>query len=352
MCAQVSDPAFARGLRNLNRSTRLLGTADNSWQVLEIGAGYCPIAPKSQGWNTHVVDHASRDELRAKYAAAQVDIDVIEEVDTIWHEGGLHEAVPAKLAGHVDMIIASHVLEHIPDPIGFFASASILSSPHGVLSIALPDRRYCFDCFKPWTTTGELLDAHRRKATRHSLKTAFDHMAYSAVVDGALAWGAHPISKPVLLDSFDAAAATAASFQERRDRPYQDYHAWQFTPAGFELMVLELTRLGLMDWHLEKLDGPVQFEFFALLRRGGDAGADAASLQTRRRDLLIRQLVETRDQIDFILGTPDGVAPAPEREASDYRSLAAKLAEQEVRLRETAEALASIRSHLKPRDIS
>src|SRR5208283_2921376 len=160
--------------------SRLLGTADRAQQIVEIGAGYCPVAPKSGGWNTHVVDHASRDELRTKYAAAAVDRQAIEEVDTVWHDGALHEAVPAALVGHVDRIIASHVLEHIPDLIGFFDSAARLSSPDGALSIALPDRRYCFDCFKPWTTTGDVLEAHRRRPSRHSLKTAFDHVAYSA----------------------------------------------------------------------------------------------------------------------------------------------------------------------------
>lgn len=331
----------------MDRASRLLGTADRSWQVVEIGAGDRPIAPKSQGWNTHVVDHASREELRGKYAPAPVDIEAIEDVDTIWHGGCLHEAVPARLAGHVDLIIASHVLEHLPDLIGFFASASMLSSRHGLLSIALPDRRYCFDCLKPWTTTGELLDAHRRRATRHSLKTAFDHMAYSAVVDGTLAWGAYPVSTPELLDRFDAAAATAASFQEQGDLPYQDYHAWQFTPAGFELMVLELTQLGLLDWHLERLDGPDQFEFYALLRRGGAALADPAALQAKRRDLLLRQLGETREQIDFILGRPESAAAAS-GDAIDVRMLAAKLAEQDTRLREMAEAFASLQASLQP----
>jgi SAM-dependent methyltransferase len=316
-------------------------------QILEIGAGYCPVAPKSDGWNTHVVDHAAQEALRAKYADAAVDTAAIEPVDTIWQQGPLHEAAPAELAGRVDVIIASHVLEHLPDLIGFFASAARLAAPTGLLSIALPDRRYCFDCFRPWTTTGGLLEAHQRRASRHGLKTAFDHVAYSAVVDGQLAWGARPIGTPVLLDRF-AAAATAASLSDGTTRPYEDYHAWQFTPAGFELIALELGELGLLDWHVETLEGPENFEFFVRLRRGAGQPMPEAALQAARRDLLLRQLAETREQIDFMLGKADGPVRAVAQEESAYQLLARKLAEQDVRLREMEQALASVRASLQP----
>ena len=184
------------------------------------------------------------------------------------------------------------------------------------LSIALLDRRYCFDCFRPWTTTGGLLEAHHRRATRHGLKTAFDHMAYSAVVGGQLGWGAGPIAVPELLDPFAAAAATAASFSNGIPPAYQDYHAWQFTAAGFELIALELGELGLLDWHVEKLEGPENFEFFVWLRHGAKQRMPAAALQAARRDLLLRQFAETREQIDFMLGHPDGRSRPPHRRIS------------------------------------
>jgi hypothetical protein len=83
----------------MDRIVRPLGAATRSQRILEIGAGYCPVVPKAEGWQTHVVDHASRDDLRTKHRA--VDVDVIEDVDTIWHEGPLHEAVPSILMGQV-----------------------------------------------------------------------------------------------------------------------------------------------------------------------------------------------------------------------------------------------------------
>jgi hypothetical protein len=167
------------------------------------------------------------------------------------------------------------------------------------------------------------------------------------VVNGQLAWGARPIGTPVLLDRF-AAAATAASLSDGTTRPYEDYHAWQFTPAGFELIALELGELGLLDWHVETLEGPENFEFFVRLRRGAGQPMPEAALQAARRDLLLRQLAETREQIDFMLGKADGPVRAVAQEESAYQLLARKLAEQDVRLREMEQALASVRASLQP----
>ena len=295
----------------MDRMTRLLGGTERSKQVLEIGAGYSPVAPKAKGWLTHVVDHTTQEALRQKYISANVDTALIEAVDTVWEGGTLHEAVPQSLLGQVDLIIASHVLEHMPDLIGFFISASRLVRPGGVLSVALPDRRYCFDCFKPWTTTGELLEAHHRGVTRHGLRTAFDAFAYSAVMDGQLAWCPRPVGKPSFMNGFEAAREAYAQFRRDDDMPYQDHHAWQFTPMGFKLIMLELGALGVTDWAIETLHGPENFEFFVSLRRVDPVAVEPEILQSQRRDLLLRQMAESREQIDFILGGSSAALPGP-----------------------------------------
>jgi SAM-dependent methyltransferase len=312
---------------------------------MELGAGYCPIAPKSDGWRAHVVDHAPRDELRKKYAGAGVDTNLIEDVDTIWRGGPLHDAVPAALSGQVDLIIASHVLEHIPDLIGFFQSASRLLKSDGVLSLALPDRRYCFDCFRPWSTTGDLLQAHHRDTNRHSLKTAFNHMAYSAVVDGQLAWGPRPVSEPVFMDPFEVAKDTVVTYRDQ-DEQYKDYHAWQFTPAGFRLAMLEQVALGVSDWSVETLHGPENFEFFAVLRRGPGERPDPSALQAQRQALLLAQMAETREQIEFILGMTRLGAQGSRTDIS--QEILSRLADQDARLREMYETIAWIRAMLRP----
>jgi SAM-dependent methyltransferase len=299
----------------MTRAERLLAGASQTSRIIEIGAGYSPVAPKSAGWQSHVVDHASRQVLCEKYRDAGVDLSLIEEVDTIWQGGPLHAAVPAELCGRFDVLIASHVIEHMPDLVDFLVSAERLLGPAGVLSLAVPDRRYCFDYFKPATLTGDVLEAHAARRSRHTLRTAWNHVAYSVKLDGALACGQHPVARTDFIDAFATAAATQAAFGDDAAEPYVDYHVWCFTPAGFALVILELGQLGLIDWRIDTLHGPEQFEFFVVLRRGAERIAIPEMLQDRRMALLRQQLRESRDQIDFAL--------ADNSPAGDSRSAAA-----------------------------
>jgi hypothetical protein len=141
-----------------NPATRdqiLLAPVARGAQIIEIGPSYNPIAPKAGGWNTKTLDHTTREKLIAHYRGhAGVDVNRIEEVDFIWTGGLLADAVPKALHGTFDAFVASHVIEHTPDLIAFLNSAAVLLKVDGVVALAIPDKRYCFDYFQPLTTTG------------------------------------------------------------------------------------------------------------------------------------------------------------------------------------------------------
>ena len=80
---------------------------------LEIGPSHNPIASKKNGFNVHILDHASATELRNKYQGHGVNLDNIEEVDFVWHGEALQGLIGK--TGCYDWIIASHVIEHVPD---------------------------------------------------------------------------------------------------------------------------------------------------------------------------------------------------------------------------------------------
>jgi len=276
----------------MDRKARLLSTSDRSSRIVEIGPSYNPVAPKADGWRTHVVDCADRPTLRAKYSAAAVDLDAIEDVDTIWQAGALDEAVPSDLRGRFDTLIASHVIEHTPDLAGFLLAAQRLVTQGGSVALAIPDRRFCFDCFRPPSSTGDVLQAHAARRIRHTRRTAWDHTAYAATMAGALGWSDQSNGELAFMESFASAAAAHARFDDAAAAPYTDFHAWQFTPAGFALVILELGQLGITDWRIESLYGPEGFEFFAFLRRGAETFPDSAALQARRMALLLQQSEE------------------------------------------------------------
>ena len=342
----------------MDRIARLLNTSTRSSRILEIGPSHAPAAPKSGGWNTFVVDHTSREELKKKFAHVDVNLDAIEEVDGIWQGGPLQEAVPTQLRGSFDTLIASHVIEHIPDLAGFLVSAQQLLTATGVVALAIPDRRFCFDYFKPQTMTGDVLEAHVLKRSRHALHTVWNQTAYSATWDNTIAWGQHPIREPAFMNSFAGAEAGLQTFSDAQSAPYVDCHSWHFTPAGFSLVVLELAQLGIIDWHLDELYGSEGCEFFAFLRRGANPIADPVVLQERRMGLLREQLVEMRDQVDFVLGasaapaTGPDPAPAPRfqvnGEAQQLAELTSLLRDQQTSLREIQITAAWVREILRP----
>ena len=320
----------------MDRAERLLSRSTRASRILEIGPGYNPIAPKADGWNTHVVDHADRETLRNKFHGLGVDAQRVEEVDTVWHEGALHEAVPAGMHGTFDAVIASHLLEHIPDPVGFLASAAILCRPAAAIALALPDQRFCFDYFQPHSTTGDVLAAHFERRSRHSFAAIWNQFAYSVRLDGAMVKTQETVRRAELMFDFSAAAEYFNMIASQGpETEYRDAHGWIFTPAGFALTMLELGRLGVVDWRIDELHPTEGCEFITFLRRGvAECGAE--SFQHQRLDLLTQRLLERKEQVDFAVAggllpgmpaTAPGAAPPGAAPVQHMAGQAAGLAE-------------------------
>lgn len=291
-------------MANLSREDRLLGTLDRSARIIEIGPSYNPVAPKASGWNTTTVDHAPRAALMKKYAGHPgVDINRIEDVDCIWTTGPLEEAVPDHVHGTFDALIASHVIEHMTDVVGFLDAGATILSPRGVIILAVPDKRYCFDYFRPLTTTGEVLEASASRRSRHSRRTVFEHTAYVVRNEDHIAWGQHPVGRLEFFHSLDDAGEIFNNLNDDPSAPYVDSHAWQFTPASFQLILLELARLGKTDWQIAYISPATGCEFYVRLCRGGRAATAAmaeSALSARRLALLKEVLLEIHEQIHYL----------------------------------------------------
>jgi SAM-dependent methyltransferase len=295
------------------RVDSLLEGIDRRAKVLELGASVSPCAPRSAGWDVTVVDHATQEDLIEKYRTdPNVDTANIEKVDFVWRGGPLHDAVPQTLHGSFDVLIASHVIEHLPDPIGFLKSASRLLHPErGVVVLAVPDKRWCFDCLKQVSSTGQFLAAHRMGAQRHGLATRFDHSAYIAFDNGRGGWGREPLPGLKLADTLDHAYAEFQAWSDDAGAPYVDCHAWHMTPASFELLILETGNIGLCDWHIASLSPRPGVEFFAHLRRGPMPFATQAEREDRRLQLLKQILIDLREQTNWLVGPEPAVRADP-----------------------------------------
>jgi predicted SAM-dependent methyltransferase len=235
---------------------------------LEIGPSHNPIAPKKKGFNVHILDHASAAELRNKYQGHGVNLDNIEDVDFVWRGGPLQELIGNTSC--YDWIIASHVIEHVPDLISFLQQCKALLKPDGILSLVIPDKRYCFDYFSPISSTGDVLDAYNEKRIKPSHGQIFDHVANASKRKGSIAWSpdAHGGADEIMHD-----IAQAQSIWNRRisSEGYVDVHCWRFTPASFRLLISDLLALGLIDLEIKAEFDTAGCEFYVSLGAKSDA---------------------------------------------------------------------------------
>ena len=282
----------------MTREERIRCHFDRSMRLIEIGPSHNPVVAKADGWQTTIIDHASQQDLLEKYAAMGVATPArIEPVDFVWQNGPLTALIPPALHGSFDGLVASHVGEHFPDLIAFFKDASALIKPGGLMALALPDKRVCFDFFQPTTMTGDVVDAHLQGRTRHRRRTFFNHAAYFTTRNAEGGWLHAGGTAPFRLGNsiIDAQRAYDTS-SEDPSLPYQDTHAWAFTPKSFELLILELNLLGHIDWSIRAIEPAPGVEFHIWLEckklRMPEAEINAARLS-----LLTAMVYETRDAI-------------------------------------------------------
>ena len=251
--------------RGMNRNELLLSLLDVSGIGLEIGAGYDPLVPKSSGRRIETVDHAPAAELRERYRNANVDISRIEEVDYVSDGRPLTKLVDKPR--HYDYIVASHVIEHAPDMLGLLKDCQALLKEDGVLVLAVPDKRRCFDVLQPLTSTGIVLQAHLERRTCHAPGQIFDYIAYNVLRDGKGGWSFG--ADGPLTFAHDLASAHYGFEQAISSTTYVDAHVWRFTPSSFRLILSDLyesANLSLRERFFSESDN---HEFYVSLSRHG-----------------------------------------------------------------------------------
>ncbi|MDO9268603.1 MAG: methyltransferase domain-containing protein [Methylobacter sp.] len=250
------------------REKKVFHLLDKTGMGLEIGPSHNPIAPKKKGFNVHILDHASAAELREKYQGHDVNLDNIEEVDFVWHGENFQDLIGK--TNCYDWVIASHVIEHAPDLISYLQQCEALLKPTGILSLVVPDKRYCFDYFSSSSSTGNVLDAYAEKRVRPSPGQIFDHIADASKRNGNIAWASDEQGgADEVAHTFVAAQAHWAQAVSTTD--YMDAHCWRFTPASFRLLISDLLNLGLINLDIKAEFDTMGCEFYVSLGKISDA---------------------------------------------------------------------------------
>ena len=262
----------------MTRNEKILAHINKNGHGIEIGPSHAPIAPKKDGYRVDIIDHMSREGLLTKYQDHNVNLDNIEEVDYVWN-GKTYAELTGK-PKHYDWIIASHVIEHTPDLIDFLINCDAVLKDEGVLALVIPDKRYCFDHFRPITGISSIIDKHLSTNKIHSAGTVAEYFLNVATKEGELGWHAHTDGMFKLVHALDEARTNMQTVCEQQ--AYIDVHAWCFVPHSFRLLINDLYDLGLISFKEVNFQPTDGYEFYITLSRQG-AGIDKSRLEMLHR---------------------------------------------------------------------
>lgn len=249
----------------ITRQEKILSCIDLGTQLgIEIGPLNRPIVTREMG-NIRYVDHASTEDLKQKYAAdSNVDVGAIVDVDYVWGEKTLPELVADEAP--FDYVIASHVIEHVPNFIGWLKEIHAVLKPGGILSLVIPDKRYCFDYYRQPTQPPEVIDAYLRGQKKPGPHQVFDFFSLVAFWKGQLAWGENSeFNEADVVRLHSATTAWEMTQQIFASDNYYDVHCWVFTPDSFFSLIKTLISIDLFHFKVARFYQTEGCEFYVTL---------------------------------------------------------------------------------------
>ena len=274
----------------MSRAERILEGITKDMRGIEVAPWFAPLAPKSQGFNCLALDIFDYETLvqRAKDDpnVPKESIGAIEGVDLVGSATEIAALVPSRDHGAFDYVVSSHNFEHLPNPIKFLQGCQTVLKTGGVLSMAVPDARACFDFFRPHTTVVDWLRAFRDDLAKPSADQLFQFRAYISMlrqddrdlhafsVDSDLA-------RVMIVGNLEGAYQGWLTANEAD--PYVDAHCTVMTPASFELLIAECRHLGLTSFECASVSEPVGCEFYGRLINRPEARpfGDINAIRTR-----------------------------------------------------------------------
>jgi len=131
-----------------------------------------------------------------------------------------------------DYVVASHVIEHLPNMFGWLRDLANILNTNGRLFLVVPDHRFTFDMMRPLSSLGELIENDRRLLQQPSFRSVFDQRYYHRQVLARQVWQTRPEDgKPRIEPSFSA--ENALKFAQRADSEYIDVHCNVFESESF-----------------------------------------------------------------------------------------------------------------------
>jgi predicted SAM-dependent methyltransferase len=216
-------------LNDRKRDRALAGLDLSLLHGVEVGPLDRPLVTRAMS-DVYYVDHASNDDLKRKFTGdPHVDTENIPRIDYVWKDKTLVEMIGDKAP--LDYIVASHVIEHVPDLVGWLEEMLAALSVGGKLILVVPDKRFTFDIFRRVSAFEEVESAHREMRRRPGLRCIMDHFSNVVSANTWALWDNYAVSRDFKF-SHGPEFLTLAH-KHYHEGLYVDVHCWVFTPWSF-----------------------------------------------------------------------------------------------------------------------
>lgn len=222
-------------------------------RILEFGPLIWPMVTRADYPNAYYSDIRSGEDIKKLYSSNEylkstgitVDIDKIIDIDYVI-KGTYKETF--KNVEKFDVVLLSHVIEHIPDIIFFFQDLPNVLKENGKVVIIYPDARYCFDRFRNGSTFIDAYDVY--KNNENSSKRVFD-FTYNVVKqnDPFFFWGDKKQNNILPKNDFKDSLATYE--KALKNELPDDTHFWPFADYQFVKFLYDMDRAGLLSFEID-----------------------------------------------------------------------------------------------------
>ena len=213
---------------------------------LEIAPYYDPFLVKSINNDVSYTDYISTEEIRAKanLNPGGKDADIC-AIDFVWVPGeNLKNCAPND--AKFDYAVASHVMEHVPNPVGWLNEILSVVVTGGRLAIFLPIRETNFDMFRELTTFAELVDLWILQPAGPTARQVLEFMS-EAVDQSKLANLGPEFSRSAAVRPYTDDQAIDSAVHIAQTKCYLDVHATVWNPIQFVEVFSRIVDCGLMN---------------------------------------------------------------------------------------------------------
>ncbi|MEX3901048.1 methyltransferase domain-containing protein [Paraburkholderia sp. BR10954] len=212
----------------------------------EIGPLDIPLLSKDEA-DILYVDHLDTEGLQKKYPT----LTNIAPVDRPMVNNNLADTLRAD--SPLDYLVASQVMEHVPNPVRWLREAAETLHTGGLLALSLPDRRMTFDFLRHESRPSDVVSAYLNDAIVPDVRSVYDHHSQASLIN--MKWASElSVTPEEIVDGYGSVQPPLATDSHMeyvygaKDGKYFDVHAWVFTPPSFLILMAQLTQEGFIPF--------------------------------------------------------------------------------------------------------